>query len=583
MYKGIFFFIKQGWKYDKRYILWRILYQIVHSLIPIVATLMSKYLVDELCGEKRLGFLIVYASILVGYTMIATMLSVFFNMDGFTRRCRVNAEFDSNLHRKLYEADFENLENPEFLDMQEKAKKFLYCDRHGFGYVLDCALDSIGHLITLIGIAAIILTLNIWIIAVFIALTWIGTLAEGHAKKSAMKLSEDIIRDQRGWSYFAGLFEDFSYGKELRLNSLGNLLLEKERRFFVAANYNLKKQNDGFIQSGTICAVLTFIQQCIAYGYLIYNAVSGQITIGAFTMYTSAVTIFASSLKNIMNALIEIQAYDMYYTDLDRYLSIPATLKHGNAPLPTEHTIEFRHVSFRYPGQSGYALKDINITIPVGQKLSVVGENGAGKTTFVKLLARIYAPSEGEILLGGVNIGELDYEKYMSLISAVFQDYKLFSFSLKENVTLSLPVDEQRVKDTLFSVGLGNKIHQLKNGIHTAVYKTFDEEGFEPSGGEGQKIALARALYKDSPIVILDEPTAALDPYAEFEIYQHFHDLVHEKTAIFISHRLSSARFSDRVAVFERGRIIEYGTHDELMDRHGKYAELFGMQAQFYI
>lgn len=585
MFKGLLFFIKQGWKYDKLYILWRVFYQFVNSMIPIAATLAPKYIIDELLGQKRPEKLLLYVGILAGYTFIATILSCYFSMDGFTRRCKVNAEFDSDLHKKIYKADYENLENPAFLDMQEKAKKFLYCDWHGFGYLLDSALNIIGQTFTLIGIAAIIASFNIWLILLFALLAFAGTVIEGSARKKAMKLSEAISANQRGWMYFAKLFEDFGNGKELRLNTMGKWLLKTEREYFTCSNENLKKQNDGYIKSGVTGAFFTFIQQCAAYGYLIRSTIEGAISIGSFTMYIGSVTVFASSLRSLMDSLVEIHAYDMYYDNLDKYLSVPAALRSGKSrPVPKSgHIIEFRNVSFKYAGQVGYALKNINLTIASGQKLSIVGENGAGKSTFVKLLTRLYDPTEGTILLDGVNIQDIDYDSYMSVFSAVFQDFKLFAFSLKENVALSLPLDEQKVEEALRRVGFGEKLTTLEKGIDTPVYKIFDGNGFEPSGGEGQKIALARALYKNAPVMVLDEPTAALDPRAEYEIYQHFNELAEGKTAVYISHRLSSSKFCDKIAVFDNGMLAEYGTHDELILQNGKYAELFNMQSQFYV
>lgn len=224
----------------------------------------------------------------------------------------------------------------------------------------------------------------------------------------------------------------------------------------------------------------------------------------------------------------------------------------------------------------------MSLTLKPGMKLAVVGENGAGKTTFVKLLTRLYDPTEGEIRMDGIPIQEYDYDSYMSAFSAVYQDYRLFFFSLEENVTLARPADEGKVEDVLRRAGFGEKLDSLPSGIHTAVYKNFDETGFEPFGGEGQRIALARALYKDAPIVVLDEPAVSLDPRAEFELYRYFNELTEGKTAVYISHRLSSTRFCDEIAVLAGGRIVERGTHDELMGKKGAYAELFEMQAQFY-
>lgn len=442
----------------------------------------------------------------------------------------------------------------------------------------------IGQCFTLIGISAVIITLDWKIIAIFIISLIISTKLEGVQKKKAMRLSQEISRDQRGWQYYSGLFEDFSYGKEIRMNSIGNWLLSRERNFFTKVNLNLKKQNDTYIKAGNWGALFTFLQQILAYGYLIACIVEGAISIGSFTMYTGAVTTFASSFRRVMESIIEIRAYDMYYDDLDEYLAVPKKLRQGKESIKItgKDQIEFKNVSFRYPGTDQYALENINICIHTGEKLSIVGENGAGKTTFVKLLTRLYDPTEGEILFNGVNIKKIEYEQYMRLFSTVYQDYKLFSFSLKDNIALNLPVDEKKIQTVLEHVGLSEKLLTLPKGMDTMLYKNFAEDGFEPSGGEGQKIALARALYRDAPFVILDEPTAAWDPRAEYEMYQNFNEMVEGKAAVYISHRMSSAKFCDKVAVFEKGKLSEYGTHNDLIKKDGLYKELFDMQAQYY-
>ena len=598
MFKGLMFFVKQGWKYDKCYILWNVFYQFVNSMIPVIAALAPRYIIDELMGQARPQMLVLYVGLPAGYTLIAGGLSVFFSMDGFTRRCRVAAEFDSGLHKRLVRADLEQLENPDFLDMQEKAKKFLYSDWHGFGYLLDSALNIVGQTFTLAGVAAIIATLDVRVVLIFLVLTGAGTFAEGRAKERAAKLTEQISADQRGWMYYARLFENFGYGKEIRLNGIGNWLLKRERAFFTRVNDNLKQQNDGYIRSGLIGCGCTFLQQCTAYAWLILRTMQGGISVGSFTMYVSAVTAFASALRTVLDNLTEIRVYDRFYDRLDEYLSVPARLRGDDdgrnhdvsgrkekkrVLSEGEHVIEFRNVGFRYAGSDTWALRDVNLTLKPGARLAVVGENGAGKTTFVKLLTRLYDPTEGEIRMDGIPIQEYDYDSYMSAFSAVFQDYRLFSFSLEENVTLARPAEEGKAEDALRRAGFGEKLDSLSGGIHTAVYKNFDETGFEPSGGEGQRIALARALYRDAPIVVLDEPAASLDPRAEFELYRHFNELTEGKTAVYISHRLSSTRFCDEIAVFAGGRIVERGTHEELMERKGVYAELFEMQAQFYM
>ncbi len=584
MLKGLWFFCSFGWKTDKRYILWNVIHQIVNSVLPIVATIMPRSIIDELVGARRMAHLVFYVGILAGYTLVASCLSTYFFRDGFTRRCRVSAAFDLMLHKNLADADWENLENPAFLDLKEKANKFLYCDWHGFSYLFDCALTIVGQCVTLFGIGAIIATLSIPIVLLFVVLVALGAWVEGWASKHAHRLSLEVVRNQRGWRYYGELFENVAYGKEIRMNGLGDWLLSRERMYTERCVANLKRQNDFHIKSGIVGAALTFLQQCAAYAYLIGRVLSGAITIGGFTMYVGAVTAFAASLRALMGSIVEIRTYSVYFDALDEYLHVPKRLRaSGGKSVPTGGcAIEFRNVSFRYPGQESYALRNVNLTLRQGEKLSIVGENGAGKTSFVKLLCRLYDPTEGEILLNGVNIRDIDYDAYVSLLSTVFQDFKLFSFFLKENVALSREVSDRAVEEVLERVGMSEKLRSLSHDIHTGVYKDFDEAGFEPSGGEGQKIALARAICRESSIVILDEPTAALDPRAEVAMLESFNEMVAGKTAVYISHRLSSARFCDTIAVFANGEIVERGTHEELLEQNGVYSELFHMQAQYY-
>ena len=249
-----------------------------------------------------------------------------------------------------------------------------------------------------------------------------------------------------------------------------------------------------------------------------------------------------------------------------------------------DYEIEFRHVSFRYPGSDTFALQDVSMKFRVGERLAVVGMNGSGKTTFIKLLCRLYDPTEGEILLNGINIKKYDYDEYRSVFSVVFQDFHLFAYGLGENVAARMHYDRQLAERCLQYAGFEERLKELPDGLDTYLYKDFCKQGIDISGGEAQKIALARALYKDAPFIILDEPTAALDPIAEYEIYSKFNDIVEDKTAVYISHRLSSCRFCDTIAVFDHGQIVQHGSHDELMaDANGKYQELWNAQAQYYV
>lgn len=248
------------------------------------------------------------------------------------------------------------------------------------------------------------------------------------------------------------------------------------------------------------------------------------------------------------------------------------------------YTIEFKNVSFKYPNTEKFVLKDVSIKIESGTRLSIVGYNGAGKTTFIKLLCRLYKPTSGVIYLNGVDISTIDFDKYRDILAVIFQDYQLFSFSIKENIDLDSEYDESRVNEAIEKSGLKEKIESLSKGLNTSIGREFDEEGIEFSGGECQKLAIARAIYKDAPLIILDEPASALDPIAEYDVYKRFSELAAGKCAVYISHRLSSTRFTDKIAVFSDGEICEYGSHNELMQiEGGVYRNMFDMQAQYYI
>ena len=448
------------------------------------------------------------------------------------------------------------------------------------------AVDIIGKVFTMVGVIFVVASLNFYIVILFILLVLLSSFFDSRVQRKQADMQIEMTVLNRRTTYYGEIIEDFSYGKELRLNNIGCWLLKRENEHW-NRGYNLYKKNNALgIKSGIFNSCTNLVQQIISYTYLVLRYLNGYISIGDFSMYVGGVAAFSGAMRGLMQNIIEVSEYRKYYDSIEEYLNIPAKMR-DNQHMPVSsnnHEIEFRNVSFMYPGQTGYALRNVNVKLKPAQKLSIVGENGAGKTTFVKLLCRIYDPTEGTIYLDGVDIRNIDFDQYMAIFGAVFQDYKLYALSLKDNVALakSDEVTDSEVESVLCMAGFGEKLNSLSKGVQTFVYRNFDGDGFEPSGGEGQKIALARALFKDAPIIVLDEPAAALDPRAEYEMYQHFNELVGGKTAVYISHRLSSTRFCDVIAVFGNGTIVEYGTHDELLGRHGLYAELWGMQSKYY-
>lgn len=337
----------------------------------------------------------------------------------------------------------------------------------------------------------------------------------------------------------------------------------------------------------TSSTAVSHIFTLIIYIFVCLKAWGGAYEVGSITQYIGAATALSGGVSGLLRFFGNLRNNAPFLQTVYEFLDTPNEMRQGS--LSTEenvhdkYEIEFRNVSFKYPSSEEYVLRNLSLKFNVGQRLAVVGQNGSGKTTFIKLICRLYDPTEGAIYLNGKDIREYDYQQYMDMFSVVFQDFMLFSFGLGQNVSAASEYDAARANECLEKAGFGERLRTLPKALDTCLYKDFEKEGVDISGGEAQKIALARALYKDAPFVILDEPTASLDPIAEFEVYEKMNEMVGDKTAVFISHRLSSCRFCNDIAVFHEGRLIQYGSHDKLVaDKKGKYYELWNAQAQYY-
>ena len=324
----------------------------------------------------------------------------------------------------------------------------------------------------------------------------------------------------------------------------------------------------------------------VVYLYVCLKAWAGAFGVDGITQYVGAVTTLFAGVAGLMETLGELQCNARYLAVSLEFLDVENQMYQGS--LTTEkrsdrnYQVEFRDVSFRYPDSEAWALRHVNLKFQVGSRLAVVGENGSGKSTFIKLLCRLYDPTEGEILLNGIDIRKYQYPDYIALFSVVFQDFHLLALPLGQNVAGSTQYDRERVAQCLTQAGIMDRVEKMDQGLDTYLYKDLEKKGVEVSGGEAQKIAIARALYKDAPFIILDEPTAALDPIAEAEVYSKFDQIAGDKTAVYISHRLSSCKFCDDIVVFDHGHIVQQGSHQHLVEAEGMYAQLWQAQAQYY-
>lgn len=491
---------------------------------------------------------------------------------------------DIQLADRTMKMDFEHTEDPEALDALEKAQEGMSWYSGGIVGVLGAVFGLVNNAAALLGVSLIILFTCPWLLPVQIAALVVITILNAKNNKIDRDSFLELAKSNRIFGYVFWQLADFKLGKDIRLYDSADMMCGKAQHFSDEQigiwRSTMRKQRKNSWGMDAVNA----LRDGISYFYIGFMAVTRAITVGDFSMCVSAAGTLYWSLYGIVSGVQDVSQKCAYAHRYIEFLRFPAAMVKGTKPVkPGEHTIEFRHVSFKYPRSEKLVLRDINLTIKSGEHLSIVGLNGAGKTTFIKLLCRLYDVTEGEILIDGVNIKEYSEEEYRRLFSVVFQDFQLFAFSLRENIAFGEQPDDKELERVLKLAGLWEDVQELPNGLDTMLYKSFDENGTDLSGGQRQKTAIARALYRNAPVVILDEPTAALDPVAENEIYRQFNTLVGGKTAVYISHRLSSCKFCDRIVVFADDTIKENGTHEQLVGIDGGiYAGMFAEQAKYY-
>lgn len=578
------------------------LYELINSLQPFVSVWFSARIINELSTQQRLKNIVGYV---VGIVLINFLCSVLKNI--INRLCNEKESQMWNWFGKIFSdkqmsLDFEDLENAKIQHQKQEAEENLYMFGNGLAQLVWGTAGLIRASVNILASLTMIVTLflsksgniiidnPVWVIVVLLCIS-LGGLSNSRAtvkeNKVFMKWCEDTVWFNRTFMFFGReLYMNPEKAKDVRIyeqNAIAAKVLDK------LIQTDKENQADIFKMSiyPAIACVIIGLANTVCYLFVAIKAFFGAFGIGSIVQYVAVLQRLGDGLQEMMFILSDNEVYCLHLQKLFDYLDIPNHMYQGSLTVEkrddNEYYVEFRNVSFRYPNMDHDVLNHVNFKFKVGEKLAVVGMNGSGKTTFIKLLCRLYDPTEGEILLNGVNIRKYNYDEYRSIFSVVFQDFKLFSFSLGQNVAASMEFDREKVKKCLQKSGFGHRLQQMTNGLNTCLYKDFEENGVEISGGEAQKIALARALYKDAPFIVLDEPTAALDPVAEAEVYGKFDNIVENRTAIYVSHRLSSCRFCDEIVVFDEGQIIQRGTHERLLaDLNGKYYELWNAQAQYY-
>lgn len=580
---------------------------LVTASFPFVGMIYGALIIDGFIDDlsKASMMTYVYQMVIIGAALLIARTILVFLCDQKTNL--ITLKLNSQISRKTLNLDYEQLESQEMKDKLSKANQGVLFTG-GIGTFINQLGLSIENIIAFIYSLTLIITLfvrvdinnpdtltkifnspliGVTIILLIFLSVWMNFKLIKHVNKLHFDIYEENITVNRLFLYLRDSSMDYKISKDIRLFHIDKLLAKKIHetcyKFGQSYSYIAKKAGNILSQGG---AFNNFIL-LVAYSVIGIKAILGLISIGNVLLLASVVTAFNTSIVEIISNISSALTQTKYLALYKQYLDTPSKLYKGTLPIEKRddgaYEFEFKDVSFHYPNNDEMILQHVSKKIITGNKLAIVGPNGAGKTTFIKLLCRLYDPTEGEILLNGINIKKYDYQEYIGLMSIVFQDFKLFSSTIKENVKSGHEGLDERIVDYLEQSGFGERLELLPEGVNTHLYSNFGENGIEISGGEAQKIAIARALYKDSPMVILDEPTSALDPISEYEIYTKFDNLVEHKTAIYISHRMASCRFCDNILVFDKGEIIQSGNHDELLSfTNGLYHKMWSAQATYY-
>ena len=574
------------WKLNKYYILVMLInssFEALSTLINIFVPMIFIRGFQENWGFERYFF--VLGLIVVLKFILKTVVNVT-NRELRVQNEAMSIEFPQEISKKIMEMDYDKLEDPEILDLKEKAL-YPITNYGAVNNLLVSTSTGITSVLTILGTIGIIIPFSKILLVVTLVLTFLSIYIDDKFSKYLQEFAQGIVPINRKYGYYLGLMWEPTYQKEIRLFDMKNLITKRAEEYIGNV---FEEMNKMYATQGNISTIRILIQtliRFITYSYVAARVISERfgpsIGIGQFTVIVGANENFITSFKGAFTAAFDIRMSLYHLEPFSEFMRLDVEDKEEKELVPGDlEELEFKNVSFTYPNSEREILDNISFKINKGEKISIVGLNNAGKSTIVKLICRFFKPNSGEILWNGINIKEYNKEKYMEKLSCVFQDFALFPLSIKDNIVADKDFFKEKVYKIIEDVSLLNRINSLPKGIETYLNKEIYDGGTDFSGGEKQKLAISRGIYRNGELVILDEPTAALDPLAENEIYENFNELTNNKTSIFISHRMSSSKFCDKVLLLDDGKIVDFDSHENLMKGNNLYKDLYLAQAQYF-
>ena len=592
---------KDVWKYERTSVIYCILSAIFKNARIYIPIFLLGNIIDGVYAGKTFAEIIGHIVTMLSLEFAARCLCNF-TYENYAKKLENPKEFGTlPLNKKALTMDYEHLEETHVQEIRFRAYTKSYYGVAGWLiYTLYNLLDTLISVVTaIIIVIPAFVNQNLvqggfitsgWFSVLLLAVIFTATYANYRLGINSTRKNK-LILDSYDYAYnkkhyYMDLFADSDAQKDIRICNYRSVLEQDIHKLFEELAECQRKSSNVIIFWKFLEQIFVKFSSAFVYIYIGLRAYVGMISIGSVVTYSASIVRFMQSFSGLANCMGHVKSVAQYAADYYEFMELKKKKYDGTLPVEKRRDnrfqIDFDHVSFRYPGSDDYIIKDLTISFVIGEKMAIVGRNGSGKTTFIKLLCRLYDVTEGCIKLNGIDIRKYDYKEYCNLLAVVFQDFKIFSFSLGENVAASEQVEHDRATDALLRAGFGERLQTLPEGLDTYVDKDIAENGVNFSGGEKQKIAIARAVYKDAAFVIMDEPTAALDPESECEVYEGFDRMVGNKTALYISHRLASCRFCEDILVFDEGKVVQRGKHEYLIMQEGLYKELWNAQAMHY-